>query len=103
MKKIIAFALAAAMLMSLFGCGKTAETPAEGADVPAAAVDEVKYELTLTAELLDLPAGMDYASAQCRVGDTVWLGGEGESGAVIGSVSLSGGEGGGLLELPEGC
>ncbi|MCM1149724.1 MAG: hypothetical protein NC319_06530 [Butyricicoccus sp.] len=102
MKKIIALVLIAAALMSLAACGKGADGPVETVEVPAE-YDEVKYELALTAEFLDLPVGMAYASAQCRVGDTVWLGGGGESGAVIGPVSLGGDKGGGLAGMPEGC
>lgn len=101
MKKKIAFVLAAAMLLSLCACGKGANAPAETAVVPAADY-EAEYELALTAEFLDLPAGMKRAEAQCRVGKKIWLGGMAESGAVLSFVSLDGGKGR-LVELPEGC
>lgn len=101
MKKTVAFLLAAAVLLSLCACGKAGEAPAEGPVSPPAG-DEAEYELALTAEFLDLPAGMTYASAQCRVGDRVWLGGIAESGAVLGFVSPDIGSGG-LVGLPEGC
>ncbi|MCM1149723.1 MAG: hypothetical protein NC319_06525 [Butyricicoccus sp.] len=104
MRKIIAFVLAAALLC-LCGCGKDADAPADTASggAGAEALDAEGGGMELRAELLELPEGMAYASAQCRGGDTLWLGGVGENGAVIASVSLSGGEGGGALELTEEC
>ena len=110
MKEIIALILTAAALLSLCACGKstgadtvagtptTAARDSAGAGVWASGGDGME----LRAELLDLPEGMAYASAQCRAGNTVWLGGVSESGAVIGPVSLDGAAGG-LLELPEEC
>ncbi len=112
MKKVIALILAAAALLSLCACGASPTAgpdssagggAAGSAQAGAAEPDEeIKYELTLAAEFLDLPEGMAYASAQCRLGDTVWLGGTAESGAALGPVSLDG-KAGGLIPMPEGC
>lgn len=96
LKKLLCIALA---MVCLAGCGKGADAPAETEAPPDDG--EVEYELALTAEFLELPAGLKRAEAQCRVGDKVWLGGMAEAGAVLSFVSLGGGSGR-LVELPEG-
>lgn len=101
------------VLLLLCGCGgqpgETAEPTQSGAagtpqTGPAARGDEgeIEYELTLTAEFLELPESMVHATAQCREGYRIWLGGASDSGAVMGWVSHDGG-GSGLFAMPEGC
>ena len=107
--KILCLALT---LLLLCGCaGQTAgpaNPAANGAAGPAQTGpadqggEEIEYELALTAEFLELPEGMAHATAQCREGYRIWLGGAADSGAVMGWVSLDGG-GSGLAAMPEGC
>lgn len=110
LKKILCLTIA---MLLLCGCGgqpgETSDSPVSGAadrpqTEPAAqgGDGEIEYELMLTAGFLDLPEGMVHATAQCREGYRIWLGGASDSGAVMGWISLDGGDSG-LFAMPEGC
>lgn len=57
--------------------------------------------LKLRVSELSLPDGMIYATAQCRIGDKIWVGGAGEDGAVMGYAGLDGEHM--LISMPESC
>lgn len=115
MKKILALLLSCCMLLSLISCGKNqTETIAEPDSIQsngnqnAYRTDEIKEQngpdgtvRKLKAGELSLPAGMVYATAQCRLGDNIWVGGAGADGAVMGYVSSDGEQT--LIHLPASC
>lgn len=114
LKRIFCLALA---LLCLCACGKTegdGKAPSGSGSAGTGGAGTEPAELSggagggetvtaLASVLTELPEGMAYASAQCRVGDTVWLGGMGGDGAVMGSVPLGGGAAGAPPAMPEGC
>lgn len=115
MKKVVSLILSCCMLFSLISCGKTrSEIESDpnniqsNGDQNAHRADDIKEQIgpdgsirKLKANELLLPDSMVYATAQCRLGDKIWVGGAGWDGAVMGYVSLDGEQK--LIDLPESC
>lgn len=98
MKRILSFFLCCCILLGLAACGGTrAGTAADPGGIQPNGnrsdhrADESGEQnapcgtvRTLKVKELSLPAGMVYATAQCRLGDQIWVGGAGRDGAVMG-------------------
>lgn len=94
--KALSLLLCIALLVSVAGCGNNG-----GKQKNVLQTGSVSAEQSLTVKKLFLPESMNLSTAQCAVGDRIYVGGIGDN-AVLGYIEADG-SGGKQFALPENC